>query len=140
MTWNELNKRLVAALTDDYSEVLEGEERDEWLKNRQAYEKHKAELARKEAETMDTWFEQEEYVNGSWWKRLWLRLVYAIRDTHGEKEIPNHIIKEMARCLLPDIIAYCESEEGKAAFLKWKAEQKQAKLTTTEQIEKSKAD
>jgi hypothetical protein len=29
----------------------------------------------------------------------------------------------MARCLLPDLIAFYESEEGNAAFVQWKAEQ-----------------
>jgi len=27
---------------------------------------------------------------------------------------------EIARCLLPDIIEFCESEEGKREFEKWK--------------------
>ena len=27
---------------------------------------------------------------------------------------------EIARCLLPDIIAFCESEEGKKEFAEWK--------------------
>lgn len=44
----------------------------------------------------------------------------------GEKhhpKIPDHVIQEMARCLLPDLIAFYESEEGMAAFNQWKAEQ-----------------
>ena len=30
---------------------------------------------------------------------------------------------EIARCLLPDIIAFCESEEGKREFEEWKKQQ-----------------
>ena len=36
--------------------------------------------------------------------------------------IPDYAIERMARCLLPDLIAYYESEEGQAAFAAWKAE------------------
>lgn len=68
---------------------------------------------------LDTWFEQEEYIKGSWWKRLWLRLVYAIKDTHGEGRLPDFVAKDIARCLLPSIVAYFESEEGKKAFAEW---------------------
>ncbi len=120
MTWNEFNKRLVAALTDDYSEVLEGEEREEWIRKRKEYKEHKTEMARQEKETMDHWFEREEYVNGNWLKRLWLRLLYAIKDTHGEGKLPDAVAREIARYLLPNIIEFFESDEGKKAFEEWK--------------------
>lgn len=34
--------------------------------------------------------------------------------------IPEHAIEAVARVLLPDILAYYESEEGQRAFAKWK--------------------
>lgn len=43
-----------------------------------------------------------------------------VKDNHGECDIPDHIFVELARCLLPNIIAFCESEEGKAAIEQWK--------------------
>ena len=46
-----------------------------------------------------------------------------LRDTNGTWQLPPSVIQEVARCLLPDVVAYCESEEGKAEFAKWKAEQ-----------------
>lgn len=46
-----------------------------------------------------------------------------LRDTNGTWQLPPSVIQEVARCLLPDVVAYCESEEGKAEFDKWKAEQ-----------------
>ena len=37
--------------------------------------------------------------------------------------IPDHIIESIARCILPDIIAYYETEEGQRQFQEWKAMQ-----------------
>ena len=34
--------------------------------------------------------------------------------------IPQHIIESIARCILPDIIAYYETEEGQRQFQEWK--------------------
>ena len=35
--------------------------------------------------------------------------------------IPQHEIEHIARCLLPDILAYYESEEGQREFREWLA-------------------
>ena len=35
--------------------------------------------------------------------------------------IPQHEIENIARILLPDILAYYESEEGQREFAEWKA-------------------
>jgi hypothetical protein len=45
-----------------------------------------------------------------------------INDTN----IPEHQIEAIARCLLPDILKYYESEEGQREFTEWKA-QREAK-------------
>ena len=37
--------------------------------------------------------------------------------------IPQHTIESIARRLLPDIMAYYQSEEGQREFAEWKAEQ-----------------
>ena len=34
--------------------------------------------------------------------------------------IPQHKIEAIARCLLPDILAFYESEEGQREFAEWK--------------------
>ena len=34
--------------------------------------------------------------------------------------IPEHAIEAIARVLLPDILAYYESEDGQRAFAEWK--------------------
>ena len=45
--------------------------------------------------------------------------------------IPRHEIEALARCLLPEIQKFFESEEGKKEFAQWKREQenKQKKET-----------
>ncbi len=35
-------------------------------------------------------------------------------------DIPQHQIEAIARCLMPDIIAFYESEEGQREFAEWK--------------------
>ncbi|WP_033118604.1 hypothetical protein [Intestinimonas butyriciproducens] len=37
--------------------------------------------------------------------------------------IPQHEIETIARILLPDILAFYESEEGQREFAKWKMQQ-----------------
>lgn len=37
--------------------------------------------------------------------------------------IPQYKIEAIARCLLPDIQAFYESEEGQCEFAEWKAQQ-----------------
>jgi len=38
-------------------------------------------------------------------------------------EIPKHEIESLARCLLPEIHRYFDSEDGKREFEEWKARQ-----------------
>ena len=55
------------------------------------------------------------------------RIEELLKDTHGECDIPDEVIKEIARCLVPDIIAFFETEEAKREFEAWKAEQEKKK-------------
>lgn len=57
-------------------------------------------------------------------------------DRRAAFNIPDHEIEALARCFLPDIIAYFESEEGKAEFATWKAEQE--KLEAEKKTRKTK--
>ena len=45
--------------------------------------------------------------------------------------IPQHQIEAIARCIMPDILAFYESEEGQREFAEWKkqreAEQQEVK-------------
>ena len=51
------------------------------------------------------------------------RIEDLLRDNRGECDIPDDLIKEIARCLVPDIIAFFETEEAKCEFEEWKLEQ-----------------
>lgn len=37
--------------------------------------------------------------------------------------IPDDVLESLARCFLPDIIAFYETEEGQKYFEEWKAQQ-----------------
>ena len=43
-----------------------------------------------------------------------------VAEEREETAIPDFEIESLARCLLPKIQAYFESDEGKAAFEAWK--------------------
>ena len=51
------------------------------------------------------------------------RIEELLKDKHGECDIPDDLIKKIARCLVPDIIAFFETEEAKREFEEWKFEQ-----------------
>lgn len=42
--------------------------------------------------------------------------------------IPQHQIEAIARCLLPDILAFYESEEGQRKFAEWQAQQMKGEM------------
>ena len=45
----------------------------------------------------------------------------------NNSDIPQNAIETIARCLLPDIIAFFESEEGQREFAEWKRQQEEKK-------------
>ena len=124
MTWKKFWKRVNALLHDNRTVLREGENIENWEEvQRQQREKEVA-RKQKEQEILATWFLREEYLTADWFKRLLLRIEFVFRDTRGESHLPRlppHIITEVARCLMPDIIAFYESEEGKKIFEEWKA-------------------
>ncbi len=70
------------------------------------------------------------------WRAASSCIQYILRDKYGEGNpptIPDHIRMEIARCLLPDIIAFCESEQGKREFEEWKKK----RLAANEEKEKA---
>lgn len=78
----------------------------------------------------------EEYRKSHGFKHLRYNFVYKILlDKHGTINLPDYEIEALARCFLPDILAYFESEEGKAEFEAWKAGK--AKTTETERSKKA---
>lgn len=59
------------------------------------------------------------------------RIEELLKDKHGECDIPDDLIKEIARCLVPDIIAFFETEEAKREFEEWKIEQEKKNAIKT---------
>ncbi|MBO5938809.1 MAG: hypothetical protein J6Q82_04840 [Clostridia bacterium] len=129
MTWKKFWKHVNALLHDNRTVLREGEDVEDWDEVQCKQREIESEQQRKEQEILATWFLREEYVNAGWFKRLLLRIEFVFRDTRGEShipQIPKHIRMEIARCLLPDIIAYYESEQGQKEFAEWKAQQEAA--------------
>ena len=52
-------------------------------------------------------------------------IISLLRDKSASVKIPKRILDELARCLLPDIIAFYESPEGREEYEKWKLTQTQ---------------
>ena len=123
MTWKKFWKRVNALLHDNRTVLLDGEDIEDWEEVQRKQREEEAERQRKEQEILSTWFLREEYLNAGRFKRLLLRIEFVFCDTRGESHLPQlppHIITEVARCLMPDIIAFYESEEGKKIFEEWK--------------------
>ena len=126
MTWKKFWKRVNALIHDNRTVLREGEDIEDWEGTQRKQREIEAERQKKEQEILATWFLREEYLNAGWFKRFLLRIEFVFRDTRGEShipQIPDHIRMEIARCLLPDIVAYFESEQGQREFAEWKAQQ-----------------
>jgi hypothetical protein len=54
------------------------------------------------------------------------------KKTVNNSDYPDHAIERVARCILPDILAYFESEEGQQEFKEWKALQEAMKEKKTD--------
>ena len=115
--------------------LRDGEDIEDWKEVQRKQRELEAERQKKEQEILATWFLCEKYINAGCFKRFLLRLEFLFRDTRGEShipQIPEHIRKEIARCLLPDIVAYFESEQGQREFAEWKAGQDTEKKKKSE--------
>ena len=138
MTWKKFWKRMNALLHDNRTVLCDGEDIEDWEEVQRKQREKEAEMQRKEQEILATWFLREEYINAGWFKRFILRLQFAFRDTRGEShipQIPDHIRMEIARCLLPDIIAYYESEQGQKEFEEWTKSKDSRNTTISNQKE-----
>ena len=123
MTWKKFWKRVNALIHDNRTVLREGEDIEDWEEVQRKQREEEAERLRKEQEILATWFLREEYLTAGWFKRFLLRLQFAFRDTRGESKLPplpDHLRMEIARCILPDIVAYFESERGQRVFAEWK--------------------
>ena len=123
MTWKKFWKRVNTLFHDNRTVLRADEDIENWEEVQRKQREKEAERQKKEQEILATWFLREEYLNAGWFKRLLLRIEFVFRDTRGEShipQIPDHIRMEIVRCLLPDIVAYFESEQGQKEFEEWK--------------------
>ena len=126
MTQKTFWRRGKEILNDQISYPTDVPNLDTWRKQQKEITERTILEAAERQERITHWFEQDAYVNGTWLKRAWMRLQYLFMDLRGETRmppIPDHLIMEVARCLLPDIIAFYETEEGRETFRKWKEQQ-----------------
>lgn len=99
------------------------EERAEWKKyfeNQRALEKEIALLLEKENSMIDI---NKTTCLG----KIKEVLRKILTDTHGECSVPDHVLRDLARLILPSIMEMVQSEEGKAQLRQWQAEQEKAK-------------
>ena len=54
-------------------------------------------------------------------------------------DIPQHKIEAIARCIMPDILAFYESEEGQREFAEWKKRRETERQETRVKQEHGKA-
>ena len=59
------------------------------------------------------------------WEELRRRIIEILTDKRGELGIPKDKVEAIAEMLLPDIIAFFQTEEGKKVFEEWKKEQEE---------------
>ena len=130
MTWKQFVHRFNEILADTGSTPYGCTDLEVWRKEQKKITERCLREEQEKQYLIAHWFEQESYTKGSWLKRCCMRIQYLFLDIKGQYSlpaIPAHLRMEMARCLLPDIIAFCESEKGKAELTAWKAEQEAKK-------------
>lgn len=60
-------------------------------------------------------------------------IISLLRDKRASAKIPKRILDELARCFLPDIIAFYETAEGREEYEEWKLTQAQQTPQTAPQ-------
>ena len=59
-----------------------------------------------------------------WIKTFWENFLKILKDKSGcIEDVPKKEMKSIAKMLLPNIIAFYETEEGKRVFEEWKKKQ-----------------
>ena len=68
-------------------------------------------------------------------KRFCERLRAILSDKNAKVEIPDHVLSDIARSVLPDIIAFFSVKENKVAYEQWKQERdRQMNLKETKKV------
>ena len=70
------------------------------------------------------WEEIKNYDKLSFLKKILICLRFTWKSTRAELALSDEIVESIVDLMLPDIISFFESEEGKKEFEEWKAERK----------------
>ena len=109
-------ERIKEILTDTSGIIGTPEERAKWKQ----YYDNQTELAKAVVAELENGNEQMTgQKKGTWLQKIKDALRYIFTDKRGECTIPEDVIKRLAKALLPNILAYFESEEGQKAFKEW---------------------
>ena len=126
MTWKQFVRRFNKMMADTSTTPYGVTDLEAWHRKQKKITERRLREEQEKRESAKNWLSRDAYAKASLPKKLWMCLQYVYWDIRGEKhmpEIPAYLRMEMARCLLPDIIAFCESDKGKAEIAQWKAEQ-----------------
>ncbi len=74
------------------------------------------------------WEEIKNFESYNVFRRLYLHLFYVLRNRKGAVGIPKHVLESIVDTMLPDIIAFFETEEGRHEFEEWKTERYRAEI------------
>ena len=121
-------------LSDTSGIIGTPEERAKWKQ----YYDNQTELAKAVAAELENGNEQMTVQKKSTWlQKIKDALRHIFTDKRGECTIPDHILRDLARLILPSIMEMYQSEEGKQLLMQWKAEQEQAEQDRTKEKGKS---
>ena len=79
------------------------------------------------------WEEIKNFENYNVFRRFYLHLVHVLRSRKGAVGIPKHVLEAIVDTMLPDIIAFFETEEGRHEFEEWKTERERDKASASKQ-------
>lgn len=77
---------------------------------------------------VDKWNEIKDYECASVFRKVWLRIIQTFRNTTGSAGFPMHVLESIVDTMLPDIVAFFETDEGKREFEEWKEERRRAEI------------
>ncbi len=75
------------------------------------------------------WEEIKNYDKLSFLKKILIRLRFTWKSTRAELALSDEIVESIVDLMLPDIISFFESEEGKKEFEEWKKEYMKGKTS-----------
>ena len=76
----------------------------------------------------NVWNEIKDYEKASLLRKAWLRIVQTFQNGKGSAGIPIHVLESIVDAMLPDIVSFFETDDGKREFEEWKEERCRAEI------------